>query len=82
VLRRLILRFLRHSEAAGGHPEQRQSADVPLSVYCCNAACCRWPWQQMGSSRAAAEQLVEDAFPDGLLLGHTATVVQLLRGFL
>jgi hypothetical protein len=82
VLGRLMLRFLLHSDAAGSQPEQRLAADAPLSVYCCNAACCRWPWQQMGSSRAAAEQLLEDAFPEGLLLGHTATVVPLLCGFM
>lgn len=80
VLRRLMLRFLRHADAAGaGQQEQRLAADVPLSVYCCNAACCRWPWRQMGSSRAA-EQLLDEVFPEGLLLGHTAAVVKLLRG--
>jgi hypothetical protein len=81
VLRRLMLRFLRHCDAAGnGWQEQRLAADVPLSEYCCNAACCHWPWGKLSSNRAAAEQLLEDILPEGLLLGHTAAVVKLLRG--
>jgi hypothetical protein len=78
VLRRLMLRFLRHSSS--GTPEQQQlQPEVPLSVYCCNPTCCPWPWQQFAPSPAAAEALLDGVFPAELLLAHACTVVKLLR---
>jgi hypothetical protein len=78
VLRRLMLRFLRHS-SSGTTEQQQLQPEVPLSVYCCNHTCCRWPWQQFAPSPAAAEALLDCVFPAELLLGHACTVVKLLR---
>lgn len=71
--------FLRHSGSSSTPEQQQLQPEVPLNVYCCNPACCRWPWRQFAPSPAAAEALLDEVFPAELLLAHACTVVKLLR---